>query len=344
MQLNPRKRRILSAIIKAYIIIGEPVSSKAICDLEDLNLSSATIRAQLKELCDLGYLEQPHTSAGRIPSAMGYRYYIEQLMNKYSLTDEDKRTIDGFLPEATGSAESIIEASCEALATLTNCAAMLTTPSERDAKIKKVEFVLIGRRTVVVVLATTNGIIKDTVTKSDFDLNVTILEKIDNVLNKTVYNLTLEEITAVKAQEILLKLGPDALVAAPVIAAFLDVVEDAIQSQIKIQGAYNLLLHSDYPKQKAKNLLDFLNDKSMLLAMLSNASDEFTVVLGNEIGEMALSSSGFIVTSYSVGDRNVGSVGVLGPERMDYEHVIPGVLYFRDSLSRLLTKNFYEDF
>ncbi|MBQ2676494.1 MAG: heat-inducible transcription repressor HrcA [Clostridia bacterium] len=343
MELSQREQAVLQAVIRSYIVTGEPVGSKALCEIPTLNVSSATIRAKMSELCELGLLEQPHTSAGRIPTALGYRYYIEQLMSDYHLTDEDKNVIDSLLPHNMDQPERIIEQACEALAELTNCAAMLTTPADERACVKKVNLIMLGRKTVMAVLVTSSGIIKNKITRCDLDISIDLLEKVDNILKQTVYGMPLSELNMPLSQMIIMQLGAEALTAAPIIIAVFEAAGSAADAEVKLKGESNLLRHREFSSSKASQLLEYLKKKNGLIPFLKNVDNGISVVLGDEIGESALSSSGVIITRYNLFDRQVGSIAILGPDRMDYEHIIPSILYFRDSLSRLLTESFLDE-
>lgn len=343
MELSQANREILSAVIRAYVLTGEPVGSKVLRELAGLHCSPATIRAKMSELCELGFLSQPHTSAGRVPTALGYRFYVEQLMDRYKLSQADKNEIDSLLPSPDTTPEKLIDCACEALAELTNCAAMLTTPADAQAQIAKVQFIPIGRRTVMVVLITSAGMIKNRVARCDFDMHPQTLLKMNRLVEQTVCGKTLEEFTSADAQALLVASGVNVFSAAPLIAALVDTVGDAVDAELRLKGTSNLLTHREFSAQKARELLDYLQNKGKLLTILRHEDKDFEILLGSETGEEALSSSGVIVTRYSVGGREVGSIGILGPARMDYEHIIPSILYFRDSLGRLLTESYAED-
>ena len=344
MLLTQREASILNAVIRSYIITGEPVGSKALRDAQSMNLSPATIRAAMNRLCELGLLEQPHTSAGRIPTAAGYRYFIENLLPNCRLPQAIKDQIDSIFPHCSQQPDSLVEDSCEALAELTGCAALLTTPADREAYIKSVRLMQVSRHTAILVLLTSSGMMKSRIFRFELPVSSALLEKIDAVLRQEVYNLPLDELNPVMMQGLLLTLGEDSLAAAPAISALMDAANDIAESQVKLKGETNLLTHREFSAERAKMLFDYLQNDLALLHILRRTGDGLSIILGNETGEDALNSSGMIVTHYSIGDRDVGAIGILGPDRMDYEHIIPSVLYFKDKLGGLLTERFSDDF
>lgn len=343
MELTERQKQILSATVRTYIMTGEPVGSKMLCEVMPIKVSSATIRSVLSDLCEMGFLTQPHTSAGRVPTAMGYRFYVEELMQENSLSADQKNNIDRLLQPLYGSTESVLEEACESLAALTGCAAMVTTPGERTATLRSVQLILIGKRTVMTVIVTSNGIIKNRVARCDMNVSPSQLENAQNAIDSTMVGKNLDDISAATSQDVICKLGADMLLLAPIVTAVVDAVISAVESELKLKGESNLLINNSFSGAKAARLLSFLQNRSSILGMLKAPKSNITVMLGDETGEDALMSSGMIITNYNLPGRTSGTIGILGPERMDYERIIPGMLYFRDSLQRLLNNTFSDD-
>lgn len=160
MELSERRQRILAAIVEQFIASGEPVGSKALCNLFELSISSATIRNEMAALAELGLIEQPHTSAGRVPSHLGYRYYVDHLMSCRALGVKQRHALEESMVVHSGDPEQILEQAGELLAEITNCAAVSTTPADESAMIRKVDLLPMGGRTIMLVLVTSNGVVR----------------------------------------------------------------------------------------------------------------------------------------------------------------------------------------
>ena len=195
MELGARKLKILQAVIEAYIQTGEPVGSKALCELLDVSVSSATIRNEMASLSELGLLEQPHTSAGRIPTQFGYRLYINELMKPKPLSDEEMRYIDGYLSEYADDPDLLLEKAAEMLAEMTKYAAISTTPTNRDATIQRIQLVQTGPHTAMLVLTTSTGTVKSKLFRTNYLLNSDILRMFSNVLNEKMGSVHLLNVT-----------------------------------------------------------------------------------------------------------------------------------------------------
>ena len=218
MELSQRKEKILAAVVEHYIKTGEPVGSKLLQKDPEISVSSATIRNEMAELSSMGLLEQPHTSAGRIPTDEGYRYYVDHLMGVRQLDDADKRRIEAGISIRNASPENILKRANDFLADMTNCAAISTAPSGENVTIKRVEFVPVGTRTGMVVLLTSNGMIKSRVCRSDVDLNASVIEKFYNIVKTSFVGTELDAIDTATLQTLVASMGEDALTMIPLIS------------------------------------------------------------------------------------------------------------------------------
>lgn len=343
MQLSNRDLEILNIVIRSYILNGEPVGSKTLRDSHGLDLSPATIRSSMNRLCEAGLLCQPHTSAGRIPTALGYRLFIQRLIPECRLDENTRQAIDRVFPESGDDPENLLDCACEALADITGCVSLLTTPSGSESHIYRVRLVPVGKYTAVLMLITTTGIIKSRFCRFERQINAEFLAKIDNRLSLALVGTPLDSIGTASMQNMLSGLGEDALYAMPAVYSASELIDELSKAHVKLKGQSNLFAHHDYGSDKLKPLLDYLQNEPQVYQMLSQAGGDITVILGSETGERALKSSGVIVAQYKLGDRNAGMIGILGPDRMDYETIIPRVLYFKESLGRYLTGRFERD-
>ena len=215
MELGARKLKILQAVIEAYIQTGEPVGSKALCELLDVSVSSATIRNEMASLSELGLLEQPHTSAGRIPTQFGYRLYINELMRPKPLSDEEMRYIDGYLSEYADDPDLLLEKAAEMLAEMTKYAAISTTPTNRDATIQRIQLVQTGPHTAMLVLTTSTGAVKSKLFRTNYLLNSDILRMFSNVLNEKMGSVHLLNVTPDFIKSTAFSIGELSLMMAP---------------------------------------------------------------------------------------------------------------------------------
>jgi heat-inducible transcriptional repressor len=333
MELSERKQELLLAIIRSYILNGEPVGSKSLRENESLNLSSATIRSEMSDLCEMGYLVQPHTSAGRVPTPLGYRFYIDHL--NANPTEQEKMIIDSLLPDDVTQADRLIDIACGALADLTSSTALLSTPAESDAEIKNVQIISLGSRTVMAIMVSSHGTVKNRVVRCDSPIDSALLARLQEILSKELCGIPVSQISGALLQGILIKLGLDGLKLAPVIGAISDIAGEIANSSIKIWGEVNLLTSHSFSSDQATRMIEYLRRMNGFQAKIAAP---FEVLFGSDTGEDVLSSSGMIVTTYNWGTKT-GTIGILGPDRMDYARIIPSVLYFSESLGKLLSGN-----
>ena len=242
MELGARKLKILQAVIEAYIQTGEPVGSKALCELLDVSVSSATIRNEMASLSELGLLEQPHTSAGRIPTQFGYRLYINELMKPKPLSDEEMRYIDGYLSEYADDPDLLLEKAAEMLAEMTKYAAISTTPTNRDATIQRIQLVQTGPHTAMLVLTTSTGAVKSKLFRTNYLLNSDILRMFSNVLNEKMGSVHLLNVTPDFIKSTAFSIGELSLMMAPVFVALGQACREVLKTNVLLEGRTNLLL------------------------------------------------------------------------------------------------------
>lgn len=337
MELSERKQRILAAVVEEYIATGEPIGSKVLLEKLGLPLSSATIRNEMSELAAMGLLEQPHTSAGRIPSHAGYRYYVDRLMNNRELNPSARRRIDADISYSEGDPERLLEKAGEVLADLTNCAAVSTIPRGESVVIKRVEMVPVGNRTAMLVLLTSGGIIRSRVCRMDFELTNPVLEMFYNITAAMLIGRPIADINPVMLQTLAASLGNEALAMLPLLATVSDLAKDAEQTEIMLEGQSNLLNHREF-SDSAFELMEFLNKSEPLSNLIASSKSELDVLIGKENLYRQLEKSSIILARYSIGDKEGGVIGLIGPTRIDYSRLIPSVQYLTNLVGRLLTQ------
>lgn len=341
MEMSERKERLLAAIVERYVSTGEPVGSKLLSALPNIAVSSATVRNELAELTEMGYLEQPHTSAGRIPSGQGYRYYIDKLMNRYELPFAERAVIDARLRAGAGEPHRVLEQAGSILADMTNCAVVSTTPSDALAVIRRVELVPIGTRTAMIVLLTSSGILKSRVLRTDSEITLDLVEVFYNIVGKHFLGKPAAELSIAKMQTLAISLGEKTLAMTPLLVALSDLVTTAEQTEVLLEGQSNLLHHKEF-ESNAYELMEFLRRGEPIVTLFSahkeNGEDNMpNVLIGKENLFRELQNSSMIFGSYRVGGQSRGNLGIIGPTRIDYARLIPSLKYLTDIVGIILS-------
>lgn len=341
MELTPRKKIILSEIVKAHIANGEPISSKLLCNITNLGLSSATLRNEMSDLCEMGYLEQPHTSAGRIPTAAGYRLYVTGLLGNQNISDTMKESIDSVIQKASKDPENITSLAGQALSDLTGLPAVSLTIPEEDAYVKRVELLPMGRRTALLVLITSDGIARSRICRTGEELSKTAIMIFDRIIATKIIGKNLSEFTGVFLQNVAVKTGEYGLVLMPLLSVLFEMIETVCHLELDLKGEGNIYAH--YSKESdARKVMEFISRRDAILSILSEIPDPVSVVFGNECGIEALKPSSMVVAKFGGDGNRVGKIGVVGPTRMDYEELIPSISYFAKRLGKVLEQSLHD--
>lgn len=334
MELGERKQRIIAAVVDVYIRTGEPVGSKLLAELLEHAVSSATIRNEMAELAAAGYLAQPHTSAGRVPTAAAFRLYVNQLLQRCSLSEESKRALDEALLPVSGDPERLLGRASELLAEATGVAAAVATPDCRAVCVRRVEILPTGGQSAAVLLMTDAGALHSRVCRLDAPCDPTELEGLSARLHGTFAGKPLADIGMASVQALL---GESRLRYLPLLTAFLELAQEAAEAQVRLAGQLNLLQHPDYPAEQAHSLLTFLSHRDLLARLLASHDGGLRVVLGSESRRRELDGSSMIVTRYG-GRENGGTLCLIGPMRMDYAQAIPQLQHVAHTVSAMLNK------
>ena len=335
MELSERKRRILVAIIEKYIAHGEPVGSKTLCQAFGNSVSSATIRNDMAELAQLGFLEQPHASAGRIPSQQGYRYYVDSLMNKRELSESEQRAIKSMLSYRSGDPEQLLEEASSVLAQLTKCATIATTLVDEEATISKVELVTLGQTTAILVVVTSKGIIKNRVCRLDYPLTDKLITSFHEVVRTNFIGAAINSVSMVTLQSVVASLGDRALMLSPLIITLAEIIHEISEIDIVLEGQSNLL--SIGSAANAQELLEFLSRREILKRIVNEQKHRLNVVIGQENPHRELKNSSVIIARYKIDGCDAGALGIIGSTRIDYANLIPNIEYLTGLVSSLLS-------
>lgn len=335
MELSERKKKLLAAIVERYIATGEPVGSKSLVETLGLSVSSATVRNEMAELSAMGYLEQPHTSAGRIPSGLGYRYYVDHLMGRYELPQNEKRLIDAKLESAAGDTQKVLESAGNILAEMTHCAAVSTTPADEAAVVRRVELVPIGTRTAMIVMLTSSGILKSRVCRTLGEITVDMAESFYNIVNANFIGKPAAAMNIAKIQTLAVSLGEKSLLMTPLLVALADVAAMTERTELLLEGQGNLLGYKEY-EQNAYELIEFLRCTETMSRIFSEQghtggeNGDLSVLIGKENLFRELQNSSMIFGKYEIAGHESGTLGLIGPTRIDYARLIPSLRYLTE--------------
>lgn len=336
MKLDERKLKILSTIIDIHIKTGEPVGSKAVCDFLDISVSPATVRNEMASLVELGLLDQPHTSAGRIPSAQGYRLYINELMKPKPITQQEQRNIYANLSDNVTNPSDLLNNAASILASMSKFVAISTSPIDSQSHISNIQLVQTGQTSAMIILAFTPSDVVSRSFRSKFDLNSELLRIFHEILNKKFVGAKLCDVSEEFIRKVAMDLGELAILLSPALAAILQAVRQTLKKQILLEGQTNLLFLPDLDLNSVRRTLDFLDHKDRLIKLLESENKDLRVLVGFEIGQPELIDSSIIITKYKLDGRDVGTIALLGPTRMDYARMISSIDYLSSAVSELL--------
>lgn len=322
MELAARKQKILTAVIENYINTGEPVGSKTLIEKAGLDVSSATVRNEMVDLTSRGYLVQPHTSAGRIPTEQGYRYYVDNIMCVPPVSNEGRDFIESRLYDNADSPESILKTATDLISELTDCTAFATTPNGENSRIRKISFVQTGSHTAMAVLIASNGIIKTKLFRCEFIITPEILEIFDKALNELCAGVRLSSINQPFIQSAAARFGELSLFMPGVLMAIKEAALSAEQVSVCRSGMTKLLFMTQINAVAIRRLVEFLKNDHDVASLFERQPIDTTITIGSENSRVELVSSSLVTTRYFVDGNPSGVLAVVGPVRMNYTRTI----------------------
>lgn len=332
--MEARAAKILAAIVDAYIRTGEPIGSKALAQDTGLGVSSATIRNHMAALEQEGYLDHPHTSAGRVPTYKGFRYYVENLMNPEPVNPEHISRIDERL-RGDMSDDAIIESASAALAEITQCAAISTNHVSKFSVITKVDVIPTGKRMYVLLMIASNGSIKNKVCRMEFEMTNEQMRGFTEFLNEHLRGVDLESMSEEYVSSLTAALGGYMLSLAPLLHAVYELSEEMLRDSVEVKGEANLLACAELP---ARDVIRFIERKSELSSLLEGAFSGISLRFGEENDTFAISNSALLSASYYKDGKPAGALGIIGPMRLDYRKVIPYIEYLSRKVTQMLSE------
>ena len=340
MELTERKKKVLRSVVDLYIRTAEPVGSKAITELPDMKYSSATIRNEMADLTAMGYLEQPHTSAGRIPSAAGYRLYVDELMMDYRLTMDETKSINTAIEEKMQKVDKMVEKVARLVSQATNLPAISAASRSASAVVKRFELIYAGAGSFILVLMLPGDQVVNKLIKLPVNAEESDLKLLSAVLNASMTDIPLEGFTP----ELMDKVMRSAGAAASLVPVILDFTQETLKNQgstnMAVYGHSRLLGLPEYQDvDKAQRLMASIDEDALsnLPAVMQNANGT-KVLVGPENVAQELKDTSVVMTRFDIGDGMQGMIGVVGPTRMDYAKVTARLSYFAESLSKMFAK------
>lgn len=339
MDLTERKKRILRVIIENYIDTAEPVGSKAIAESSGLDISSATIRNEMADLEAMGYLEQPHTSAGRIPSPKGYRLYVNELMAHYRLSLQETERINKALHLKMAELDRVIDQAGHIVSQLTQYPAFALSSGTEKVTIRRFDLLMVEKSAFIIVVMTDTNVVRNRLVRLPTDLSETQLQLLNTLLNATFTGLTLEEITPELMRVAQHAAGEAYGLISLVVSFAIEVLEELEHRKVHTSGIAHLLEHPEYRSlEKAQNLMSYLTEDADPGRFPIPQDNPMRILIGPENVVDALKDTSVVVASYDIGDGMRGIIGVVGPTRMDYAKITARLSYLAKGLSNLFTR------
>ncbi len=344
MELDARKLMILKAIIDEYVMSASPVGSRSVSRLDGFNLSSATIRNEMADLEYLGYLEQPHASAGRVPSDKAYRLYVERIMRRAQLSAEEINVIRAHLSMRFDEMEQVVKHTAQALSSVTHYAAMVLPPVLTANRLKHIQLVPLTEGRALVVVVTETGFTRDVIIRVPEDMGADELERLSRLMTNRFAGCRMDRIAERMASE----MGEELYGRRSFLNGMVEAVERKLApsaTSVEFMGASNMLNYPEYADMgKAQNFLAAVEGRDALYTLLRKADSlEFSITIGNENEHEELKDCSVVTATYRVGDTPLGSFGILGPTRMNYGKVLSVLEYMRKSLGEILSNYIEED-
>lgn len=332
MELDERKMKILQAVIKNYLETGEPVGSRTISKYTDLNLSSATIRNEMADLEEMGYIVQPHTSAGRIPSDKGYRLYVDTMMQQMDTAIQEKsrevEELKDLLLEKEEKMDQLLKSVAKTLAVNTNYASMISSPSYSGSRLKFIQLSRVDANQLIAVIVLEGNILKNSMISVSEELDDETLLKLNVLLNTHLNGLPIEEINL----GLVARLKQQAGIHSDIVGEVIDAVAESIKAdedlEIYTSGANNIFKYPELAdQQKASEIISTFEEKQMLTTLVQDTLSKenntgIQVYIGDETPVSSMKDCSVVTATYELGEGMKGTIGIIGPKRMDYEKVV----------------------
>ena len=331
--LDERKKKILQAIVEEYINTAEPVSSGSLVKRHGLDFSSATIRNDMAHLEEIGFLDKPHTSSGRVPSAKGYRYYVDELVKEDNISLEEIKYIQSKLQTKVNEIEELTKIATSTLSEITHYTTVAVGPKNNMQIIEEIKFVLLGSRMVMVVIVTDSGLIKETIIKFDEDITETQVDTLNTFFNSKLKGKPLDKIDKPMEEYIASELNYNIGIIKAIIEQINKIVEE--DNKMYLEGANKAFDLPEFKSMKiAKNFINLIDTKEEMIELLnSGVAEDINVFIGDENENEQLKDFSIVTFKHTMGNKDLGTIGIIGPKRMDYSKVISVMKYISKKLN-----------
>lgn len=335
-KLSERKMRILKTLVDDYIKTAQPVGSRTISRKHELGLSSATIRNEMADLEEMGYISQPHTSAGRVPSDKGYRFYVDHLMQVQALKMEEIKQIRDAIEQKINEINTLIRRASDIISSITGYASVALSPSLSKSSLKSVQVLPVDEKKVLIVVVTSAGVIKNQVMRVNSEINQDSITVLSNYLQSKLDGHVIENIEFPLINDIQLETGiPNELID-PVMEGLKKCMQDAEDTELIIDGVTNLLNHPEFSDLiKIRELFELFNEQNTIKSLMNAAMKKrgLNVQIGMENEHELMRDCSVVTTVYNIGDTELGALGIIGPTRMYYSRVFSAMNYVRNLIN-----------
>lgn len=331
-ELSERKMQILKTLIDDYVQTAQPVGSRTISRKYDLGLSSATIRNEMADLEDMGYISQPHTSAGRVPSDKGYRFYVDHLMQIHSLAMEEVQQIRSVIELRMSEINALVRRASDIISMITGYTSIATSPNLTRVMLKTIQIVPVDERKALVIIVTSGGMVKNQVIRLDTETSGENLIQLSNYLQEKLRGFMAEDIQFPSLEDIFRETGVEKDIIRNVMEGLVQCLQDIEQSDLIMNGTINLLNYPEFRDLlKVKEVMELFNDQDVIKALMNAAVKKhgLHVQIGKENPVEPMHDCSLVTASYSLGDTDVGALGIIGPTRMSYGKVISAMQYIQ---------------
>ena len=337
--LTERQLLILQVIIDDFIRNAQPVGSRSLSKKEEITFSSATIRNEMSDLEELGFLEKTHTSSGRVPSEKGYRYYVDHLLSPQQLGKDDRLMLRSVFAERIYELEKMIQKSARILSDLTNYTSIVLGPKVNDNKLRKIQIVPLNKETAIAVMITDTGHVENKVFSLPPSFDPNELEKIANILNERLTGVPITELKDKIFKEVAMLLKQHIHNYGALVASLADTFSGNVPEKLFFGGKTNMLKQPEFHDiDKVSSLLSMIEQEQGIYDIIKQHPAGIHVTIGRENNNSVLENCSLITATYSVGSEQVGTLAILGPTRMEYSRVISLLQFFSNDFTALLTK------
>ncbi|MGV2938164.1 heat-inducible transcriptional repressor HrcA [Mesobacillus sp. LC4] len=337
--LTDRQVLILQVIVDDFIRSAQPIGSRSLSKKEEINFSSATIRNEMADLEDMGFIEKTHTSSGRIPSEKGYRFYVDNLLLPQKVNRSDMAAIKSIFAERIYELEKIVQKSARILSEMTNYTSIVLGPAVKDNRLKKLQIVPLNKDTAIAIIVTDTGHVENRMFHFPTSIDPSDVEKMVNILNDRLAGVPLTNLNSKIYKEIAMLLRQHISSYDTLLNTIMDTLNMPASEKVFFGGKTNILSQPEFNDvDKIRNLMNMIEHEDGLYHLIRQNSAGINIKIGTENDNSAMENCSLITATYSMGEEKLGSIAVLGPTRMEYSRVISLLQLISTDLSKVLTQ------